>query len=57
LDTNRHHEKHGTDSFDENDVYGAKKDELEMDSDVNEDQNRERLLDDSFAAFVRSLNE
>lgn|GEM_PF-6922117 len=57
MDTNRHHEKHGTDSFDENDVYGAKKDELEMDSDVNEDQNRERLLDDSFAAFVRSLNE
>lgn len=29
---------------------------LEVDSDVNEDPNRERLLDDSLQSFLESIN-
>ncbi|WP_157256115.1 hypothetical protein [Bacillus timonensis] len=45
-------EKHNL--FDPNDTYGVLKSEMEVDSDVNEDMNRERLLDDSVEAFIKS---
>jgi hypothetical protein len=41
--------------FTENDVYGLSKHEMEVDTDVNEDANRERLLDESLASFLDSL--
>ncbi|MEH7234999.1 hypothetical protein [Bacillus sp. JJ1562] len=40
--------------FDPDDTYGVFKSEMEVDSDVNEDMNREGLLDDSVEAFVKS---
>ncbi|MCC3357715.1 hypothetical protein [Bacillus sp. REN16] len=41
--------------FEPDDTYdGVFKSEMEVDSDVNEDMNRERLLDDSAEAFIRS---
>lgn len=46
--------------FEPNDTYGILKSEMEVDTDVNEDQNRERLLDDSVEAFLelkKSLTE
>nr|WP_309099947.1 hypothetical protein [Fredinandcohnia onubensis] len=46
--------------FDPNDTYGILKSEIEADTDVNEDQNREKLLDDSVEAFLelkKSLTE
>jgi hypothetical protein len=39
----------------EDDRYGLFKQELEVDTDVNEDPNRERLLDESFHSFLGSL--
>ncbi|ERI05323.1 hypothetical protein HMPREF0083_05716 [Aneurinibacillus aneurinilyticus ATCC 12856] len=42
---------------DENDVYGISKHEIEVDTDVNEDANREKLLDESFSSFLHSLRE
>ena len=38
--------------FNEKDVYGLAKEEVEVDTDVNEDMNRERLLDESVNAFL-----
>lgn len=46
--------------FDPNDTYGILKSEIEVDTDVNEDKNREMLLDDSVEAFLelkKSLTE
>ncbi len=40
--------------FDPKDTYGVFKSEMEVDSDVNEDLNREGLLDESVEAFIRS---
>jgi hypothetical protein len=42
--------------FNEKDVYGVAKEELEVDTDVNEDMNRERLLDESVHAFLDLQN-
>lgn len=39
------------------DVYGILKNETEVDTDVNEDQNREALLDESLNQFVAEQNE
>ena len=36
------------------DTYGIFKQEIEMDTDVNEDPNRERLLDESIDSFLKS---
>ncbi|MGO4889524.1 hypothetical protein ACJ2A9_17390 [Anaerobacillus sp. MEB173] len=38
----------------EDDTYGIFKQEMEVDSDVNEDSNRERLLDESIDSFLES---
>lgn len=38
----------------EDDTYGMLKQTMEVDSDVNEDPNRERLLDESVDAFLDS---
>ncbi len=38
----------------EDDTYGIFKQEMEVDSDVNEDPNRERLLDESINSFLES---
>ncbi|WP_449539766.1 hypothetical protein [Ferdinandcohnia sp. Marseille-Q9671] len=38
--------------FDPNDTYGVLRKEMEIDTDVNEDMNRENLLDDSLDAFL-----
>lgn len=35
-------------------TYGIFKQEIEMDTDVNEDPNRERLLDESIDSFLES---
>lgn len=43
--------------FNEDDLYGLSKQEMEVDSDVNEDPNRERLLDESVESFMNSLIE
>lgn len=40
--------------FDSDDTYGVFQSEMEVDSDVNEDMNRERLLDESVEAFIKS---
>lgn len=40
--------------FDTDDTYGVFKSGMEVDSDVNEDLNRERLLDDSIEEFIKS---
>jgi hypothetical protein len=39
------------------DTYGIFKQEMEVDSDVNEDPNRERLLDESVNSFLKSKEE
>jgi hypothetical protein len=41
----------------EDDTYGILKQVMEVDTDVNEDPNRERLLDESFDAFLESKEE
>ncbi len=41
----------------EDDTYGILKQEMEVDTDVNEDPNRERLLDESVNAFLDSKEE
>lgn len=41
--------------FNQEDVYGVLEDNLEIDSDVNEDRNREALLDASLAEFVEVI--
>ncbi|MFS0823873.1 hypothetical protein [Bacillus sp. 1P02SD] len=46
--------KDNDNSFDPDDTYGVFKSEMEVDSDVNEDMNRERLLDESVEAFMKS---
>ncbi|MFB5283902.1 hypothetical protein [Peribacillus sp. Hz7] len=38
----------------EDDTYGILKQAIEVDTDVNEDPNRERLLDESVDAFLES---
>ena len=38
----------------EDDTYGILKQEMEVDTDVNEDPNRERLLDESVDSFLES---
>jgi hypothetical protein len=38
--------------FNKTDVYGVLKKEMEVDTDVNEDTNRERLLDESLSLFL-----
>ncbi|MFS0861160.1 hypothetical protein [Fredinandcohnia sp. 179-A 10B2 NHS] len=38
--------------FNTNDTYGVFSQEMEIDSDINEDQNRELLLDESVDAFI-----
>ncbi len=42
--------------FNPDDVYGVLKHKTEIDTDVNEDTNRERLLDESFDNFLDKLN-
>lgn len=37
------------------DVYGVLREETEVDSDVNEDRNREQQLDDSFQDWYRNI--
>ncbi|WP_408007516.1 hypothetical protein ACJROX_22915 [Pseudalkalibacillus sp. A8] len=39
------------------DTYGIFKEEMEVDTDVNEDPNRERLLDESIDSFLESKEE
>ncbi|MBM7587504.1 hypothetical protein JOC86_004077 [Bacillus pakistanensis] len=41
----------------EDDTYGIFKQEMEVDTDVNEDQNREKLLDESLESFLDSKKE
>ena len=41
----------------EDDTYGILKQEMEVDTDVNEDPNRERLLDESVISFLKSKGE
>jgi hypothetical protein len=41
----------------EDDIYGILKQTMEVDTDVNEDPNRERLLDESVNAFLESKEE
>ncbi|WP_257350662.1 hypothetical protein [Pseudalkalibacillus decolorationis] len=41
----------------EDDTYGIFKQEMEVDSDINEDPNRERLLDESVDAYLKSKKE
>ncbi|RLL40592.1 hypothetical protein D8M04_18770 [Oceanobacillus piezotolerans] len=41
----------------ENNPYGILKQVFEVDTDVNEDPNRERLLDESVDAFIESKEE
>ncbi|WP_453989734.1 hypothetical protein [Bacillus nitroreducens] len=40
--------------FDPDDTYGVFNSEMEVDSDVNEDMNREQLLDESVEAFLKA---
>ncbi|WLD92614.1 hypothetical protein [Alkalihalobacillus sp. AL-G] len=40
--------------FDKDDTYGVFKQEMEVDTDVNEDPNRESLLDESVDSFLKS---
>ena len=42
-------------NFNQDDVYGVFKQEIEVDTDVNEDANRERLLDESVDNFLDTL--
>lgn len=37
------------------DIYGVLREETEVDSDVNEDRNREQQLDDSFQDWYRNI--
>jgi len=39
------------------DDYGVKGDEIEVDSDVNEDRNREKQLDNSFEAWYGNIED
>jgi hypothetical protein len=41
--------------FNKEDVYGVMNKKIEVDSDVREDQNRERLLDESLSSFVKQV--
>ncbi|MED4402230.1 hypothetical protein ABET41_12490 [Metabacillus fastidiosus] len=41
----------------EDDIYGILKQTMEVDTNVNEDPNRERLLDESVDAFLESKEE
>ncbi|MNP48012.1 hypothetical protein D3C76_1421020 [compost metagenome] len=41
----------------DDDEYGLCKREIEVDSDINEDPNREDLLDDSFEAWYSNIKE
>ncbi|MED4455698.1 hypothetical protein [Metabacillus fastidiosus] len=41
----------------EDDIYGILKQTMEVDTNVNEDPNRERLLDESVDAFLESKDE
>ncbi|MED4531608.1 hypothetical protein [Metabacillus fastidiosus] len=41
----------------ENGIYGILKQTMEVDTNVNEDPNRERLLDESVDAFLESKEE
>lgn len=55
LNEAQQHNREKSDSrFDENDRYGVFREEMEVDSDVNEDANREWLLDESLASFLNS---
>jgi hypothetical protein len=42
--------------FNKNDVYGLSKGETKVDTDVNEDTNRERLLDESLTSYLNLIN-
>ncbi|RHW34002.1 hypothetical protein D1B33_14460 [Lysinibacillus yapensis] len=58
---NRHHSvppKYQVNEYNiEEDTYGILKKAMEVDTDVNEDPNRERLLDESVDAFLKSKDE
>ncbi|WP_284639223.1 hypothetical protein [Paenibacillus silviterrae] len=41
----------------DNDIYGILSKEIEVDTDVNEDANRERLLDDALDTFLEVQNQ
>jgi hypothetical protein len=41
----------------ENDIYDILSKEIEVDTDVNEDANRERLLDDALDTFLEVQNQ
>jgi hypothetical protein len=49
-------QKQNNKTFNKNDVYGVSKNELDVDTDINEDTNRERLLDESLASYLKSIN-
>lgn len=43
-------------NFNKKDVYGVIENDYEVDSDMNEDRNREQLLDESLIEFVDVFN-
>lgn len=54
---NRHNPVLHKNQVKEDDIYGILKQTMEVDTDVNEDPNRERLLDESVDAFLESKEE
>lgn len=48
---------HDSEWKEEADYYGVLSDAKEMDSDVNEDRGREKLLDDSLDRFLNGIEE
>lgn len=52
MKTNKNKKQQQPLNFNNDDVYGIFKQEMEVDSDVNEDANRERLLDESVDVFL-----
>lgn len=43
--------------FNKEDIYGICKQEMEVDTNVNEDPKREEMLDQSVTSFLESLDE
>ena len=54
-DTNHDKGRAHKSGFNPHDVYGIAKQEMEVDSNVNEDFHRERLLDDSLEVFMDTM--
>jgi hypothetical protein len=49
-------QKENNKTFNKDDVYGVSKNEIEVDTNINEDTNRERLLDESLISYLNSIN-